>query len=246
MSETQQWLFDVRCNLPASFFVLLRCFPPWRALLPWCALLPWRRACSAPASSASLPLSSCCSASASRQPSRMRPPQTMGYLVIEDVLSQDQVREINALIDGRPTFKSNGHLGSDRDGSGLAGADPGATRHTMSGMLAWDKPLAEPFRELLWHPKLVPVLQTILGDGFRLDNGPLVMSMAPGGGGQNLHGGGFERDLAESYDYRNGRFYTGMCVLEVLLADQPAGAGGLCIVPGSRAPTAAVRACGPA
>ena len=52
------------------------------------------------------------------------------------------------------------------------------------------------------------------------------------------HGGGFERDLAESYDYRNGRFYTGMCVLEVLLADQPAGAGGLCIVPGSRAPTA--------
>ena len=46
-------------------------------------------------------------------------------------------------------------------------------------------------------------------------------------------GGGFERDLAESYDYRNGRFYTGMCVLEVLLADQPPGAGGLCIVPGS-------------
>lgn len=44
-------------------------------------------------------------------------------------------------------------------------------------------------------------------------------------------GGGFERDLAESYDYRNGRFYTGMCVLEVLLADQYAGAGGLCIVP---------------
>ena len=176
----------------------------------------------------------------------MRPPQTMGYLVIEDVLSQDQVREINALIDGRPTFKSNGHLGSDREGSGLAGADPEATRHTMSGMLAWDKPLAEPFRELLWHPKLVPVLQTILGDGFRLDNGPLVMSMAPGGGGQNLHGGGFERDLAESYDYRNGRFYTGMCVLEVLLADQPAGAGGLCIVPGSRAPTAFRRILRPA
>ena len=121
---------------------------------------------------------------------------------------------------------------------GRSRADPEATRHTMSGMLAWDKPLAEPFRELLWHPKLVPVLQTILGDGYRLDNGPLVMSMAPGGGGQNLHGGGFERDLAESYDYRNGRFYTGMCVLEVLLADQPAGAGGLCVVPGSRAPTA--------
>ena len=39
--------------------------------------------------------------------------------------------------------------------------------------------------------------------------------------------------MAESYDYRNGRFYTGMCVLEVLLADQPDGAGGLCIVPGS-------------
>lgn len=109
-----------------------------------------------------------------------------GYLVIEDVLTAETVSQINALIDEHAAFKPNGALVNE--GSALAGTVRADGRHTMSGMLSWPEPLSAPFRELLWHPKLVPVLQTVLGDGYRLDNGPLVMTNSPGGGGQRLHG----------------------------------------------------------
>ena len=106
--------------------------------------------------------------------------------MIEDVLTKDTVAQINTLIDEHAAFKSNGKL--VHEGSALAGSARADGRHTMSGMLGWPEPVAAPFRELLWHPKLVPVLQTVLGDGYRLDNGPLVMQNSPGGGGQRLHG----------------------------------------------------------
>lgn len=106
--------------------------------------------------------------------------------MIEDVLTKDTVAQINTLIDEHAAFKSNGKL--VQEGSALAGSARADGRHTMSGMLGWPEPVAAPFRELLWHPKLVPVLQTVLGDGYRLDNGPLVMQNSPGGGGQRLHG----------------------------------------------------------
>ena len=109
-----------------------------------------------------------------------------GYLVIEDVLAADTVSHINALIDEHASFKSNGALVNED--SALAGTVRPDGRQTMSGMLAWEEPASTPFRKLLWHPKLVPVLQTVLGDGYRLDNGPLVMTNSPGGGGQRLHG----------------------------------------------------------
>ena len=106
--------------------------------------------------------------------------------MIEDVLTTQTVAQLNALIDEHAAFKSNGALVSKA--SALAGSVRPDGRHTMSGMLSWAEPLSAPFRELLWHPKLVPVLQTVLGDGYRLDNGPLVMTNSPGGGGQRLHG----------------------------------------------------------
>lgn len=109
-----------------------------------------------------------------------------GYLVIEDVLTTEVISQINALIDEHAAFKSNGALVNED--SALAGTVRADGRHTMSGMLSWAEPLSAPFRTLLWHPKLVPVLQTVLGDGYRLDNGPLVMTNSPGGGGQRLHG----------------------------------------------------------
>jgi hypothetical protein len=40
------------------------------------------------------------------------------------------------------------------------------------GMLQWPQPHCEPFREALYHPRLGPVLDTILGRGYRLDHGP--------------------------------------------------------------------------
>ena len=114
--------------------------------------------------------------------------------MIEDVLTTQTVAQLNALIDEHAAFKSNGALVSKA--SALAGSVRPDGRHTMSGMLSWAEPLSAPFRELLWHPKLVPVLQTVLGDGYRLDNGPLVMTNSPGGGGQRLHGAALSLSLS--------------------------------------------------
>jgi ectoine hydroxylase-related dioxygenase (phytanoyl-CoA dioxygenase family) len=65
--------------------------------------------------------------------------------------------------------------------------------------------------------------------------------------GQTLHGGGDSRpDVVEQYFFKGGRFYSGMVVVEYVLADEGPGDGGLAIVPGShksnlRRPTSLTR-----
>ena len=70
-----------------------------------------------------------------------------GYLHIKQALSSDEVAHISAALDRR-------------EGSGglLEGSD------------------SEPFRDLLVHRSTVPALNTILGEGWRLDSGPNVGS----------------------------------------------------------------------
>jgi hypothetical protein len=48
----------------------------------------------------------------------------------------------------------------------------GCSNWRIGGQLSWPQPHCEPFRELLCHPRLQPVLNTILGPGYRLDHGP--------------------------------------------------------------------------
>ena len=78
----------------------------------------------------------------------------------------------------------------------------GSTRRDIGGLLEWPQPYCEPFRELLCHPRLGPVLDTILGRGYRLDHGPSVIEMSKGCDGQILHGGAHER-------FTNGGFMEG-------------------------------------
>ena len=78
----------------------------------------------------------------------------------------------------------------------------GSTRRDIGGLLQWPQPYCEPFRELLYHPRLGPVLDTILGRGYRLDHGPSVIEMSKGCDGQILHGGAHER-------FTNGGFMEG-------------------------------------
>src|SRR5215211_7968126 len=73
-----------------------------------------------------------------------------GYLVIQDVLSAEELAELNRLVDER-----------NLPGPGLA-----VSQASFSGFLSWGKP----FCDLLDHPKLMPRLKMILGDGFRLDH----------------------------------------------------------------------------
>ena len=59
----------------------------------------------------------------------------------------------------------------------------------MEGMLAWERPHCEPFRDLLVHAQLQPYLNELLGGGYRLDHGPLLIAMDKGDSGHLLHGG---------------------------------------------------------
>ena len=98
-----------------------------------------------------------------------------------------------------------------------------------SSLLELEKPFCEPFREMLAHPGTIPHLNTILGEGWRLDHGPGLIAMDKGCSGGRLHGN-FD---GASYFYREGKIFTGLTVIEYMLADEGPGDGGVCVVPGS-------------
>ena len=126
------------------------------------------------------------------------------------------------LEDGSPT-----PLGGDPS-LDPQGRPEGRHRMDLGGFLSLPQPSCEPFRELLCHGSVKPYLDGILGSSYRLDHGPGLIAMEPGAEGGTLHGGGFEiTDFSEQYMFKNGRIYTGLTVVEYMLADEGPGDGGL-------------------
>jgi hypothetical protein len=154
-----------------------------------------------------------------------------GYLVLKDVLSADEVAKLNQGID------HHSDQISEIDGSLAGGSkvlEGTSRRKDLGGMLAWERPWCEPWRKLLVHPQVKPYIEGVLGEGYRLDHGPGLIAMDAGCEGGTLHGGGIERDnFSEAYFFKNGRIYTGLTVVEYLLADEGPGDGGVAVVPGS-------------
>ena len=156
-----------------------------------------------------------------------------------DVMSRDKLEQV--LRNFLPPSRGSGL--SDTEVSKVLAALPstaavedgnavrlGASRRDIGGLLSWPQPYCEPFRGLLCHPRLQPVLDTILGRGYRLDHGPSIIEMMDGCDGQILHGGAHERytsgGFMEGYAFHAGHFYTGLTVVEVMLADEKLGDGG--------------------
>jgi len=131
-----------------------------------------------------------------------------GYLVIRNVLTADEVAELNALADEKfpPT--------------------PGKPdRRTR--VSTW----APATTALIDHPKILPYLLTLIDSSFRLDHDYCIF-MEPGTAGSNLHGGeGHEGD--HWYKYRDGVMKNGLCVVTYFLTDAPEGAGGFACIPGT-------------
>lgn len=73
-----------------------------------------------------------------------------GYLVIEDVLGESELDALNRLIDRQDLPAPSAETGNAR---------------RFGDFLSW----GEPFRDLLDHDRIAPVLGELLGDGFRLD-----------------------------------------------------------------------------
>jgi len=140
-----------------------------------------------------------------------------GYLVIENVLNDDEVAELNRLIDDQnlpepPRKSSEGRF---------------------RGFLEW----GEPFCDLLDHERVVPILREILGDdhrgeGFRLDHyyGIYLRGGTPS---SSLHNGGTPYKRGRYHHYQNGGMYDGMTVVAWNLRDAGPEYGGFCCLPGS-------------
>jgi phytanoyl-CoA dioxygenase PhyH len=153
-----------------------------------------------------------------------------GILVVRSFLTSQEVARLNEAIDAnreKMTEHEGTYLG---DSTSLKGE---MQRGVLYGMMQWEHPWCEPFRELLAHPKAVPYLNTMLGRGWRLDHSPVVFYAREGTEGLKLHGPGHNFDGAQYYTYKNGMMRCGMVSFQYQLADINPGDGGFCCIPGS-------------
>lgn len=135
-----------------------------------------------------------------------------GFLVVPDVLTPSEVDTLNTLIDARDL------------------PDPGeeSGRARFHDFFTW----GQPFVDLLDHPKIMPYLKAILGDGFRLDH-YYGIYMRAGTGALPLHGGNTPYDPPEYYHFRDGRMINGLVVVAWNLTPTGPDYGGFCCIPGS-------------
>ena len=129
-----------------------------------------------------------------------------GYLVVENVLTADEVSEINRLSDENFPYGTPEAAGE-------------------WSLLSW----GEPFEKLIDHPRILPYLVELMGDRVRLDHDYAIF-MKEGERRGGLHGG---TGGTHWYRYRNGEMSNGLTVVTWFLTDAPEGAGGFACVPGS-------------
>jgi ectoine hydroxylase-related dioxygenase (phytanoyl-CoA dioxygenase family) len=156
-----------------------------------------------------------------------------GYIVIENVLTEDEIALANEAIDHH-IDPSNTRSGENRLDGGSAALKGEKGRGDMGGMLNWEEPWCNPFRDMLVHPRIVPYLNEILGKGFRMDHQMSLLWMEKGAEGFRFHGSsgpGF--DPNQYYIFRNGQMHNGLTVVSIQLTDVNPGDGGLIVVPGS-------------
>ena len=137
-----------------------------------------------------------------------------GYIAVPNALDKEQLEDLNALLDKHIEQE----CASDRPA------------HRFGGLLEWGKP----YRDLIDNPSIVPYLDVILGERFRLDH--LYADLIRSGTspiGATLHGGGAPFDPSQYYHFHGGQMYNGLTVVAYNLADVGPEDGGFGCVPGS-------------
>ena len=153
-----------------------------------------------------------------------------GYIVIEDVLTPEEVKAANQATERHSDLIANRTPGLSHDSLALT-AETGRGEFRQNP-LSFDRPWCNPFRKMLSHPLVVGILNEILGEGFRLDHGPGLIQMTKGTEGHWLHGG-MTFDPSQYHNFAHGRMHCGLCVAAWQLTDVQEGDGGFACVPGS-------------
>ena len=108
-----------------------------------------------------------------------------GFLVVKDVLTAEQLELANAAINLIELQQSPEYFG---ESEALKGENASTRLGNTKGLMELEKPYCVPFWEMLAHPGTTPHLNTILGEGWRLDHGPGLIAMEKGCSGGLLHG----------------------------------------------------------
>ena len=145
-----------------------------------------------------------------------------GYLVIEDVLSADEVATLNEIF-ARQEYPTDASVFAYGGGS-----------QTGPGFLSWGQPCVD----LIGHPALMPVLRSRLGDCFRLERlyGIVMSTGMPKGLTHSDYGASspIARSVAgEYYHFPINEIHSGFVVVSWNLTDSGPGHGGFSCIPGS-------------
>ena len=157
-----------------------------------------------------------------------------GYLVIKDVLTKQQVTELNALVDENiPPITENWEKEAQLYKIYRFGM-AGGSYASGPGFLDWGQPLLD----LIDHPLIMDVMRMQLGDAFRLDR-IFGMRMRKGMPNGKLHS---DYGASEPFTYaQRGKYYPqpgfqalhGFGVAILNLTDGGPDTGGLRLIPGS-------------
>jgi hypothetical protein len=145
-----------------------------------------------------------------------------GYLILEDVLSADELGELNSLIDGYDLWRAKG------SGRFHEVWNYGDSFFITGPLHTWDAP----FRALIDHQRIVPYLNELIGPDVRYDIGQAII-MRAGEQYLELHGGGTPYDPGQYYHYADGRSHNGLLVVSYALSTADPGEGGFAAIPGS-------------
>lgn len=161
-----------------------------------------------------------------------------GYLVVEDILSPDQVQALNDAIDHnhdrvrlREGEQRLSGVAGQHGGTASAAMEGAHGRGDIGGILNWPKPWCQPFRDLLSHLPTMHYMLELIGNGFRYGNANGI-SMTKGAEGHVLHGGG-GRLGGHVYFCRNGQMWNNLIAVCYQLADINPGDGGFVCIPGT-------------
>src|SRR5689334_19935003 len=96
-----------------------------------------------------------------------------GYLVVEDILTAEELRELNATIDEFDVWEQHGPSRVKAESLGLRRSE---NKVSVDPLHKW----GGPFRQLINHPRLLPYLVELIGPRFRYDHGYAIF-MRKGG-----------------------------------------------------------------